>query len=233
MYLTGASTRLSEKKAGLLQHVRAVSTRPHGIRVHLHAQFMQQSRAMTTLSPSSRQSERQPTDARIVVPTTLGTVQIALAAPRTGELFDQITRVTFVQAVAATSTTDIAHASREVARVVDQLPRWMSDPTVELASFDTIDIWLENASLPPFQLAALRALARVPAGETVTYGELAHRAGHPSAARAAGSACASNPLMLIVPCHRVVPASGGLGDFARGAYGPTMKRDLLARELAI
>lgn len=73
--------------------------------------------------------------------------------------------------------------------------------------------------------AALRA---VPAGVTVTYAELAERAGMPrSAARAAGGACAKNLIAPFVPCHRVVPSTGGVGSYY---YGPHVKRWLLRHE---
>lgn len=73
--------------------------------------------------------------------------------------------------------------------------------------------------------AALRA---VPAGTTVTYAELAERAGLPrTAARAAGGACAANLIAPFVPCHRVVPSTGGVGSYY---YGPEVKRWLLRHE---
>lgn len=67
----------------------------------------------------------------------------------------------------------------------------------------------------------------VPRGTVVTYGRLAAMAGRPRAARAAGSACARNPVPLIVPCHRVVPSSGGVGSYGGGSE---YKRVLLALE---
>lgn len=81
-----------------------------------------------------------------------------------------------------------------------------------------------------FRARALTALRDVPYGQLVTYGELAEMAGSPRAARAAGSACSTNPLGLIIPCHRVVPASGGVGSFGAYAGGREMKRWLLELE---
>ena len=72
-----------------------------------------------------------------------------------------------------------------------------------------------------------RALRLVPRGEVVTYGELAALAGHPGAARAAGTFCARNGLSPFVPCHRVVGA-GGIGSF--GSLGVEYKRRMLALE---
>lgn len=79
----------------------------------------------------------------------------------------------------------------------------------------------------PFHRKVLAALARVPYGRTVTYGQLAARAGRPRAARAVGQAMANNPVPLIFPCHRVVAAGGGLGGFGGGL---DLKRRLLALE---
>lgn len=86
---------------------------------------------------------------------------------------------------------------------------------------------LDLDGLTPFRAQALRALSQVPYGETVTYAELARAAGSPKAVRAAGSACATNPLPLFIPCHRVLRADGSLGGY-RG--GEQAKRFLLALE---
>lgn len=81
----------------------------------------------------------------------------------------------------------------------------------------------------PFRRAVLETLEHeVHRGETVSYGALAARAGNPKAARAAGSACATNPIPLVVPCHRVLPGGGGVGNYGLG--GPAVKRRLLQLE---
>lgn len=67
-----------------------------------------------------------------------------------------------------------------------------------------------------FRARAQRALRDIPAGRTISYGELARAAGSPNAVRAAGSACATNPVGLIVPCHRVLRTGGGIGGYAGG-----------------
>jgi methylated-DNA-[protein]-cysteine S-methyltransferase len=93
------------------------------------------------------------------------------------------------------------------------------------ADFRDVPVDLEWAT--PFQLAVADALRAVPRGTVVSYGELAALAGYPGAARAAGSFCAHNRFMLIVPCHRVVGAAG-LGGY--GSAGLDTKRRLLALE---
>ena len=64
-----------------------------------------------------------------------------------------------------------------------------------------------------FQKIALEELAKVPHGKTISYGELAALAGSPRAARAAGTACARNPIPIVIPCHRVLASGGGIGGF--------------------
>ena len=75
------------------------------------------------------------------------------------------------------------------------------------------------------------ALRAVPYGETITYGELARRAGQPAAARAVGRLMAKNPLPIILPCHRVIAANGALTGYSGGA-GIATKIFLLNHEKA-
>jgi len=67
-----------------------------------------------------------------------------------------------------------------------------------------------------FQARALEALATVDYGQAISYKELAEMAGSPTAYRAAGSACAMNPLPIVIPCHRVLKSDGSLGGFGGG-----------------
>jgi methylated-DNA-[protein]-cysteine S-methyltransferase len=76
----------------------------------------------------------------------------------------------------------------------------------------------------------LHQVARIPYGRTLSYGEVAAKAGNPRAFRAAGTACGANPVPLIVPCHRVVQASGKPGNYGGG---PEMKEALLKLEGAL
>ena len=68
----------------------------------------------------------------------------------------------------------------------------------------------------PFQRAVWKQIARVPFGKTITYAELARRAGHPRSVRASGAATGRNPLSIIVPCHRIVGSNGSLTGYAGG-----------------
>ena len=89
------------------------------------------------------------------------------------------------------------------------------------------DVPVDLSSRSEFHQEVLRATARIPRGEVRTYGELAEIVGRPRAARAVGTAMARNPVPLLVPCHRVVPSSGGVGKYG---YRPELKAKLLAGE---
>lgn len=97
----------------------------------------------------------------------------------------------------------------------------------DLNALDAIKVRQPGAS---FSQAAWKAMRRVKAGKTMSYADLADRAGSPSAVRAAGSACAKNAIVLIVPCHRIVKTGGALGNYA---YGLNKKEWLLRFEAAL
>jgi AraC family transcriptional regulator, regulatory protein of adaptative response / methylated-DNA-[protein]-cysteine methyltransferase len=78
-----------------------------------------------------------------------------------------------------------------------------------------------------FQRRVWEELQRIPLGETRTYGEIAAAIDAPRASRAVGSACGANPVPVVVPCHRVLPASGGIGNYG---LGPRRKQRLLEHE---
>jgi methylated-DNA-[protein]-cysteine S-methyltransferase len=78
------------------------------------------------------------------------------------------------------------------------------------------DLSLDLRALPPFTVSVLRELARVPYGETTTYGALAARVGHPRSARAVGTVMNRNRIPIVLPCHRVVGANGSLVGYAGG-----------------
>ncbi|HEX7705829.1 MAG TPA: methylated-DNA--[protein]-cysteine S-methyltransferase [Thermoanaerobaculia bacterium] len=73
----------------------------------------------------------------------------------------------------------------------------------------------------------LETLLRIPRGEVRTYDWVAREVGRPKAMRAVGNVCARNALPFLIPCHRVVPSTGGVGNYA---FGPALKRELLRRE---
>ncbi len=89
------------------------------------------------------------------------------------------------------------------------------------------EVPLGDMRLGVFERAVYEALLAVPAGETVSYGELAEMAGYPRAARAVGNAMAANPIPIVVPCHRVIRSDGSMGRYGND---PTWKERLLVHE---
>src|SRR4051812_12022400 len=78
-----------------------------------------------------------------------------------------------------------------------------------------------------FQWRIFEALRSIPARDTRSYGEIARSLGQPNASRAVGRSCATNPMALVIPCHRAVRGDGGLGGYR---WGMDRKESLLARE---
>ena len=122
-------------------------------------------------------------------------------------------------------------------------PRILASDRELAATRDTLDAYFAGEGNPqsvpvdlslvaaPFRHAVLETLHdSVPRGEVVSYGALAQRAGNPRAYRAAATACARNPIPILVPCHRVLPGTGGIGNYGGG---PERKRALLELEGAI
>ncbi|HLW64772.1 MAG TPA: methylated-DNA--[protein]-cysteine S-methyltransferase [Gemmataceae bacterium] len=81
-----------------------------------------------------------------------------------------------------------------------------------------------------FQQQVWKALQKIPAGQTRSYSQIAESIGRPKAVRAVARACATNPISVIVPCHRVIRRDGSLGGYAGGLE---RKKELLAREMAM
>jgi methylated-DNA-[protein]-cysteine S-methyltransferase len=92
---------------------------------------------------------------------------------------------------------------------------------------DRFDLPLDWRLSGGFRQRVLRAINRIPYGQTRSYTEMARKAGNERAVRAAGTACGSNPIPLVVPCHRVLRAGGALGGYGGGL---PMKRALLELE---
>jgi O-6-methylguanine DNA methyltransferase len=92
-----------------------------------------------------------------------------------------------------------------------------------------LDSLAVDAEGTPFQKEVWDQLRLIPVGTTISYGELARRVGRPGASRAVGSANGSNPIALIVPCHRVIRTGGAIGGYY---FGLDCKRWLLAHESA-
>jgi len=117
---------------------------------------------------------------------------------------------------AAIISNDAGHLARWSAAILDHLAG--RQPRLELP----LDV-----RATAFQWQVWKALAAIPYGETRSYGEIARTIGQPSAARAVARACATNPVAVAIPCHRVVPSNGSLGGYR---WGAARKKALLDRE---
>ena len=91
----------------------------------------------------------------------------------------------------------------------------------------SLNAWVSGTE---FQLRVWRALLAIPPGSLTSYGRLAEAVGNPKAARAVGSAVSANPLAFLIPCHRVIRETGGIGNY-RWRHG--RKRTLIAWENAL
>ncbi len=105
--------------------------------------------------------------------------------------------------------------------VARQLDEWFAGRR------DAFDLDLDLRLASGFRRAVVAALPTIPRGATATYAEIAERVGSPRAVRAVGTACARNPVPIVVPCHRVVRSDGSLGGYAGGQAA---KRALLVLE---
>lgn len=153
---------------------------------------------------------------------------------------------TFVAAATETGLVRLALAPSRIDEVVNDLARRLSPRVLEMpARVDVVrrqldeyfggrrwafDIAIDWSLVSGFSRRVLRATARIPYGEVTSYGKLARTAGSPRAARAAGNALHNNPVPIVVPCHRVLHADGGLGGYGGGL---PMKEALLRLEGAL
>ena len=117
-----------------------------------------------------------------------------------------------------------AKAVKGAARLVRRLQAYAAGVPAPLG-----DVPVDFGPLGEFQRRVLEQCRLIPYGRTMSYGELAAKAGAPRAARAVGNCMAANRLPLLVPCHRVVCSGGQLGSFSAPG-GTAMKRRLLAME---
>ena len=130
----------------------------------------------------------------------------------------------------------LAELATEISPRVLELPSRLDEARRELDQYfdrdrERFELELDWRLVPRgFYGRVLRATAKLPFGATATYGEMAGRAGNARAFRAAGTALGSNPIPIVVPCHRVVRAGGELGEYGGG---PRMKEFLLRLEGAL
>ena len=160
----------------------------------------------------------------VVAPSELGWIAVSF-------LHDTVTELTFGRSSAAAAIRalrdnedfDVVEPNSEEKRIVDRLQAFADG-----AGDDFRDLKIVTDDMTAFQCRVLEHCRRIKPGKTLTYGQLAARAGSPRAARAVGNVMASNRFPLVVPCHRVVGASS-LGGYS-APNGLRLKRILLTRE---
>ena len=123
---------------------------------------------------------------------------------------DGIVRIDFGPVPSVVDPGGAATAKAHLAQGADELEQYFG------GNRTSFSVALDRSSRAGFRGAVLGALEQVPCGEVVSYGELAAEAGRPGAARAVGTVMATNPLPIVVPCHRVTRAGGVLGSYGAG-----------------
>jgi methylated-DNA-[protein]-cysteine S-methyltransferase len=142
---------------------------------------------------------------------------------------DVVKRLTFGHKSAAEVVIALAEAKGTVGKPNTSLVRRLQAYAAGKAdSFR--DVAVDFGAVSDFQRRVYKRCREIPLGKTMSYGELAEKAGSPGAARAVGNCMAANRIPLLVPCHRVVCADGRLGSYS-AAGGVATKRKILALEL--
>jgi len=151
-----------------------------------------------------------------------------------GELLVAVTERGVVRVAFSSEVTDevLAELAQRVSPRLLRLPERTDTVRRELDEYfegkrHGFDLPLDWSLVRGFARGVLHATARVPFGQTTTYRQMAEAAGSPRASRAAGNALGSNPIPIVVPCHRVLHSGGGLGGYAGGLE---RKRTLLTLE---
>jgi len=157
----------------------------------------------------------------------LGEVWAALSARGLVTVDFGVSRTSFERAVRKQTKSEIEYAPKHLDDIVHQIKEYLTGKRRE---FDLMIDWSVLSS--DFQRDALRAVFSIPYGETRTYADIAAQIGHPQAFRAVGRANATNPMPLVIPCHRVIGTDGKLHGYG-GKGGLKTKAWLLKMEGAV
>lgn len=155
-----------------------------------------------------------PVGEMLLAATEVGVLRLAFAV----EGFDQV-----LDTLARKVSPRVLRAPARLDRLAFEVEEYLT------GSRRSFDLPLDLTLTTGFRREVVRHLPEIPYGRTATYTEVAALAGSPRAVRAVGTACAKNPLPLVVPCHRVVRSDGTTGQYAGG---PAAKRWLLELEAA-
>ncbi|WP_228488852.1 methylated-DNA--[protein]-cysteine S-methyltransferase [Raineyella fluvialis] len=189
---------------------------PQGVREgHLHSRgAVDQSRYRAGPARSRVPYGRLPLGPLLLAATEGGLVRVAFEL----EGFDAV-----LEMLATRISPRILAAPRRLDPTARELEEYFA------GTRHSFDVPVDFALSSGFRQAVQRYLPHIRYAHTLTYREVAERVGNPKATRAVGSACATNPLPIVVPCHRVVRTDGGLGGYLGGTAA---KQALLALERA-
>jgi len=151
----------------------------------------------------------------LLASTTVGLVKVAFVADGAGGVLDEL--------------------SQQISPRILETPARLDDAVRQLDEYfhgsrTRFDLPLDFRLAKGFRREVISHLSDIGYGRTASYAEVAASAGSPRAVRAVGTACAKNPLPVLVPCHRVVRTDGGMGQYAGGTEA---KRILLRLESAV
>ena len=162
----------------------------------------------------------------VVSSTPFGPIYIAVTKQGIAALGFDNSEENFIARLQKHHRAPIVHSPQHVKEAVSQLRDYFSGQR------EVFDLPLDLRSLTSFQRNVLTTIQEIPVGETISYGGLARRIGKPGSARAVGRALGSNPIPIVIPCHRVLAADGSLGGYS-GRGGVSTKQALLELEGAL
>jgi methylated-DNA-[protein]-cysteine S-methyltransferase len=175
----------------------------------LHARLEREAAAAGLLDVAYRLLD-SPVGQLLLATTPAGLVRVAFSADHERVLSTLAERI----------SPRILHSPKALDEVSGELDAYFAGRRT------TFDVPLDRRLSHGFLGQVQHALSDIPFGTTVSYGQLADRAGNPRAVRAVGTACATNPLPIVVPCHRVLRSDGSLGGYAGGIEAKRLLLDL-------
>lgn len=155
----------------------------------------------------------------VIAATTRGLVRVGFTS------VDSVDHI--VDGLSAQVSPRVLEAPARLATVARQLDAYFAGRR------HTFDLALDLQLVAGFRRDVVTSLPTIEPGTTASYGEVATRLGNPGAARAVGTACARNPLPVVLPCHRVVPSDGSLGRYAGGVAAKSTLLELEGAKLGM
>lgn len=217
-----AAAKRDERAAASLPHSKSVVEAALDAGFGSTGRFYARSRAVAGMTARARRAGGDGIDVRYAFhATTLGTLLVAATAKGLCDV-----RLGAARAVLERELREVFPTAK-LARGDAELSKWIADVVTHVEEPSHARTLPLDARGTAFQARVWKALQAIPRGTTVTYQELARAIGRPSSTRAVARACATNPLALVVPCHRVVRTDGGLGGYR---WGIERKREILRRE---